>query len=104
MHELSHAFHLENRIENNEFDFIEPKVFKAYTKFADQEIARIRNGEKSFFRSYAGTNFHEFFAVSVETFFELTDEFEAYNSELFKCLSTLLKQDRRSIRLRDKRI
>lgn len=36
LHELSHAFHLENRIENNEFDFIEPEVFKTYTKLADQ--------------------------------------------------------------------
>ncbi|HSJ68492.1 MAG TPA: zinc-dependent peptidase, partial [Anditalea sp.] len=44
-------------------------------------------------RSQARENIHEFFAVSVEAFFENTIAFKAYHPEMYECLVFLLRQD-----------
>ncbi|MFZ6013111.1 MAG: zinc-dependent peptidase [Bacteroidota bacterium] len=47
----------------------------------------------NFFRPYACTNVHEFFAVSVENFFERPAQFKNELPELYDILTQLLKQD-----------
>ncbi|UII34267.1 zinc-dependent peptidase [Fulvivirga ulvae] len=93
IHEMAHAIHFENRIRNSEFDFLDAESLYVFGKIAASEISRLRRGEPHFFRSYAGTNEHEFFAVALEYFFEKPVEFRGSLPLLYKTLSTLLNQD-----------
>lgn len=57
------------------------------------EMERIVNDEVSFFRDYAATNDHEFFAVAVENFFERPQAFFEHHPRMYGLLATLLNQD-----------
>ncbi len=93
LHEMAHALKIENAIMNEEYDFIDSSQLKIFYKFAGEEIAKIREDGSAFFRSYAGTNIHEFFAISIENFFERPHEFKSYHPELYEITSTIMKQD-----------
>ena len=93
LHEMAHALRLENSIYNNEYDFINKKELKKFDHLANHEVGKIMAGSSSFFRSYAASNKHEFFAVAVENYFQRPIAFKAYNSTLYYCLASLLKQD-----------
>ncbi len=93
LHELAHALKIENAIRNDEYNFIDELVLKSFYKLANEEITKIRSEGATFFRFYASTNIHEFFAVVVENFFERPDEFYKYNQELFMVTTNLLKQN-----------
>ena len=93
IHEMAHAIHFENRIRNSEFDFLDAKSLYLLGKIAAVEIPKLQRGEPHFFRSYAGANEHEFFAVALEYFFERPIEFRESLPLLYNTLSTLLNQD-----------
>lgn len=93
LHEMAHALRLENAIHNEEFDFIPKQELKHFDNLAKAEILKIKSGESDFFRKYAGANFHEFFAVAVENFFERPVLFLEEKPELYLALSALLNQD-----------
>ncbi|GAA0892312.1 zinc-dependent peptidase [Fulvivirga kasyanovii] len=93
IHELAHAIHFENRIRNSEFDFLDAESLYILGKIAAAEIPKLQKGEPHFFRSYAGTNEHEFFAVALEYFFERPVEFREALPLLYKTLTRLLNQD-----------
>ena len=50
-------------------------------------------GQKNILGDYAGTNYHEFWAVSVEVFFENPIRFRHELPHLFNAISRLLRQD-----------
>lgn len=93
LHEMAHALQLENAMINREYDFIDFEIVKKFDLECKNEMDRINHGQSSFFRYYAGTNRHEFFAVAVENFFERPQEFKAYHPYLFKLLCQYLKQN-----------
>ncbi len=93
LHELAHAIHLENRIRNAEYGFLDEKVWRDYSDLAAYEMTKISSGEPSFFRNSAAYDHYEFFAVLVENFFERPNELKAYSPNLYKKISLLLKQD-----------
>ena len=93
LHEMAHALRLENAIHNEEFDFIPKQELKHFDRLALAEIKSIRSAESHFFRSYAGKNIHEFFAVAVEYFFERPGDFLEEKPDLYLALSALLNQD-----------
>ena len=93
LHEMAHALHLENAIRNEEYDFLDFEMLKMFDREASVEIEKIRNGETPFFRAYAGTNKHEFFAVMIENFFERPSEFKTYNASLYSVCCKLLNQN-----------
>lgn len=94
IHEMAHALKLENQIHyNRESHFFNPKRWKDYTKFAQEEILKIKSGKVSFFRESAAIDSHEFFAVALESFFEKPSDFKKYHAELYQALVFLLKQD-----------
>jgi len=93
IHEFAHALKIENKIKyNGEFGFLTNSWWKKYAQHATDELKKIKAGE-SIFRPQARENIHEFFAVSVEAFFENTVAFKAYHPEMYECLVFLLKQD-----------
>jgi len=93
IHEMAHAVHFENQIRNEEYDFLDSDMLENWDKLAAREIENVRNSDDHFLRQYAGTNAHEFFAVSVEHFFEKSSDFNDGHPELYHTLSILLKQN-----------
>ena len=93
LHEMAHALHLENRIRNEEYNFLDKKWLKDWEQHAQKTMAEINLGEESFFRQYGGANREEFFAVAVENFFERPIEFKEKHPFTFRTLSLLLRQD-----------
>lgn len=93
IHEMAHALKLENQIQNEESNFFNAGAWQQYEKLAKNEILKIKRNEDSIFRPSASKNIHEFFAVSLESFFEIPQQFKAYHPELYKSLVYLLQQD-----------
>lgn len=93
LHEMAHALRITDSITNqNEYDFLDDTLLYQFNFYAKQEMDLIANGEESFFRSYAATNYHEFFAVAIENFFERPDEFKQFHPDLYTVTKELLNQ------------
>jgi len=93
LHEMAHALHLEDRINNSEYAFLDQEALRKWEIQAQLEIDKIRRGEDHMFRSYASTNISEFFSVGIENFFERPAEFKNQMPELFHNFTLILKQD-----------
>ncbi|MEM7110583.1 MAG: zinc-dependent peptidase [Bacteroidota bacterium] len=93
IHEMAHAIHFENQIKNAEYGFLDGDVLEKLSMLAHQEIKKINSEGGHFLRSYAGTNEYEFFAVSLEYFFERPAALESALPDLYHTLRTLLNQD-----------
>lgn len=93
LHEMAHALELENMIENEEYGFFPTETQREWKRLLNQYLPRIKQGEITFFRPYAATNAQEFFAVSVEYFFESSAAFARQYPELYRTLVSLLNQD-----------
>jgi Mlc titration factor MtfA (ptsG expression regulator) len=66
LHEMAHALRLENLLHDHSSRFFNPHYLRAFDDIAKQQCEHPE--EDPFFRAYACTNVHEFFAVAVETF------------------------------------
>ncbi len=93
LHEMAHALRLENRIFNNEYQFLNDADLKEWELRADNTIQEIRNGSETFFREYGATDREEFFAVAVENFFERPNEFSEKHPLTYDVLCRILKQN-----------
>ncbi len=93
LHEFAHALWLENKIMHNEYTVLHPALVVYYEQAAAEEVIKMQNDDKHFFRKYALTNKEEFFAVAVENFFERPEGFKTAAPELYKCLVALFQQD-----------
>ena len=90
LHEFAHAMDLENMMGPEELHFLDAQSLLAFTKIAETEIELMRNGKHHFFRKYAASNTREFFAVSVENFFERSVDMESEVPHVFNALVRLL--------------
>ena len=93
LHEMAHAWFFSisrDRFysEDNQYDLLSKFIF-----LSEDEVMRIRKKRKSIFRKYASENVYEFFAVSIEYFFEDAVEFKAELPNLYRHLCLLLNQD-----------
>jgi len=93
LHEMAHAWFFSisrDRFESedNQYDLLSKFIF-----LSEDEVMRIRKKRKSIFRKYASENVYEFFAVSIEYFFEDAIEFKAELPNLYRHLCLLLNQD-----------
>jgi len=93
LHEMAHALRLENIIRNEEFNFFDDTLLEQFDDYAKQVCDHAENGGPLFFRPYACANVHEFFAVSVENFFERPAAFNEQLPGLYLVLSKLLNLD-----------
>ena len=93
LHEMSHALKLENAIRNGEYGFMSTILLGRLHRLSLMEIRKIRRGENQFLRKYAASNQEEFFAVSVEYFFEKPLQLQKQLPQLYKILKQLLRQD-----------
>lgn len=95
IHEFSHALILDNKERMSLRKFYKHKDLIKYLLAAKVEMNRMRDGRATLFREYGSKNLMEFFAVSVEVFFEQTNKFSIDHPLLFERLCLLLKQDPR---------
>lgn len=93
LHELAHALWFEHKAQAEEGSLLHPERLQDWIDQADAEIERIRAGNSTLFRDYAGTNQVEFFAVAVEYFFEQATQFRDADPRLYATLRDLLGQD-----------
>jgi Mlc titration factor MtfA (ptsG expression regulator) len=93
LHEMAHALKIEDAFPDEEFNFLDEDELHHFHEVSSEEYKKIRRGEPSFLRSYAGSNREEFFAVAVEHFFEQPEKFEKALPEIYHSLVNLLKQN-----------
>jgi Mlc titration factor MtfA (ptsG expression regulator) len=93
LHEMGHALAYVTFITQTEEDKHFKKEFKNFSKVARPIFNSMQEGNKNILGDYAGTNYHEFWAVSVEIFFENPIRFRHELPELYSAISRLLRQD-----------
>jgi len=93
IHELAHALAHESFIEESGVDLDFRTDFGRFSEQSGPEMVKWLMSRKSFLRPYAFTNFQEFWAVSVEAFFESPVDFKRQMPELYGSLCTVLNQD-----------
>jgi Mlc titration factor MtfA (ptsG expression regulator) len=93
LHEFGHALFMEflKAATEDEDEELKNKIYP-YLATSDKMLNAGKHND-NFLRDYAFTNRHEFFAVSVEHFFEASKEFKEKLPELYELLKNLLKQD-----------
>jgi len=91
-HEMAHALKIEDyTLHDTEHCFLDKKSLHEFHNYA---LERIKNKPDSeVLRDYAFNNPEEFFAVSIEYFFELPNELSKMEPEIFNFLKKLLKLD-----------
>jgi MtfA peptidase len=93
LHEMGHALAYVTFITETEEDKHFKKEFKNFSKVARPIFTSMQQGNRNLLGEYASVNYHEFWAVSVETFFENPVCLRQELPELYEAMSRLLKQD-----------
>ena len=91
-HEMTHALEL-NYMLGNRYDKFFGDYYNVWREAEETERENVAEGKNKFFRRYAGSNLQEFFAVSVENFFEDPSAFQKEMPDLYVKLCILLNQD-----------
>lgn len=93
LHEMGHALAYVTFITETEEDKHFKKEFKNFSKVARPIFTSMQEGNRNLLGEYAAVNYHEFWAVSVETFFENPVCLKQDLPELYEAMSRLLRQD-----------
>jgi Mlc titration factor MtfA (ptsG expression regulator) len=93
LHEMAHALAYVNFITQTDEDKHFKKEFTNFSKVARPVFTAMQNGSKNLLGEYAGTNYHEFWAVSVEVFFENPVRFKHELPDLYCAMTIVLNQD-----------
>ena len=93
LHEMGHALTYVNFITQTEVDDHFKKEFRNFSKVARPIYESLQFGVKNVLGDYASTNYQEFWAVSVEVFFENPIRMRHELPELFLAMKQLLRQD-----------
>jgi MtfA peptidase len=93
LHEMAHAYYYQNfgpcEIEDRYF----VKTFDKFNECGNSIFTNIQNSEMCLYSNYAKKNFQEFWAESIELFFEKPMELRTAYPVLYGSISDLLKQD-----------
>jgi Mlc titration factor MtfA (ptsG expression regulator) len=93
LHEMGHALAYVTFITETEEDKHFKKEFKNFSKVARPIFTNMQAGNRNLLGEYAAVNYHEFWAVSVETFFENPVCLKQDLPELYQAMVNLLRQD-----------
>ena len=93
LHEMGHALAYVTFITETEEDKHFKKEFKNFSKVARPIFTSMQGGNRNLLGEYAAVNYHEFWAVSVETFFENPVCMQHDLPELYQAMISLLRQD-----------
>ena len=93
LHEMAHALHHENFIQETGIDWDFRQDFDKLPSIFGPLMTQAIVERRSYLRGYAFTNFHEFWAVSVEYFFENPQGLKDNLPQLYRILCETLNQD-----------
>jgi Mlc titration factor MtfA (ptsG expression regulator) len=93
LHEMAHALTYVNFTAHEGRDPTFHDAFVHFSAVARPVYERMKAGETNILNPYAATNYQEFWAVCIETFFERSPDFSNRLPELYTALCTLLNQD-----------
>jgi Mlc titration factor MtfA (ptsG expression regulator) len=93
LHEMAHALTYVNFTVSEGRDKTFHDSFVDFSAVARPIFERMKAGEATLLDPYAATNYQEFWAVCVETFFERSSYFKSQLPELYDSLCILLNQD-----------
>lgn len=93
LHEMAHALTYVNFTVREGRDKAFHDHFTEFSAVARPIFERMRAGEANLLDTYAATNYEEFWAVCIETFFERSNAFRKHLPELYVSLCSLLNQD-----------
>ena len=93
LHEMAHALTYVNFRAESGIDKVFHDKFTDFSAVARPVFQKVQDGVISFFGTYAATNYEEFWAVCIETFFERSDAFRQQLPELYFAVVHLLNQD-----------
>ncbi len=93
LHEMAHALTYVNFTVREGRDKTFHDHFTEFSAVARPIFDRMRAGEANLLDAYAATNYQEFWAVCIETFFERSNAFRKLLPELYISLCSLLDQD-----------
>jgi MtfA peptidase len=93
LHEFAHALWLEHKLVGHQYTVLSERWIEKFETYAENEMQHLKANEQHFFRRYAFENMEEFFAVTVENFFERSQQFKNEQPELYLILVHLFKQD-----------
>jgi len=93
LHEMAHALYHENFIKETGIDWDFRKDFDKLPAVFGPIMTQVIVQRKSYLRGYAFTNFQEFWAVSVEYFFENSQGLKDNLPQLYTILCDTLNQD-----------
>lgn len=92
LHEMAHALKLSIKYAYN-FDHKFYSYISQWERLGKIEFRKMKRENDNFLRDYAATNMEEFFAVSVEHFFEVPGQFKQCLPQLYQHLCLLLNID-----------
>jgi Mlc titration factor MtfA (ptsG expression regulator) len=95
LHEFGHGLFMEFLKSANDDENADEGMKRNLYNYIEESDRMLNEGKHKdlFLRDYAFTNRHEFFAVSVEHFFEAPKEFKEKLPKLYSTLMNLLQQD-----------
>lgn len=93
LHEMAHALTYVNFTVQDGRDNAFHEHFTEFSAVARPIFERMQAGESTLLDPYAATNYQEFWAVCIETFFERSNSFKRQLPELYISLCALLNQD-----------
>src|SRR5215831_17099282 len=93
LHEMAHALTYVNFTAEDGQDHDFKRRFRDFAEVGRPVFEKMQAGETAFLGDYASTNYEEFWAVSVENFFERPSLFRAEMPEVYAAMCKLLNQD-----------
>jgi len=94
LHEMAHALAYVNFVTQTDEDRHFKKEFPNFSKVARPIFTAMQHEDvHNLLGDYAATNYHEFWAVAVEIFFESPVQFRHELPELYEAMATVLNQD-----------
>jgi Mlc titration factor MtfA (ptsG expression regulator) len=93
LHEMAHALTYVNFTVREGRDYTFHDQFVAFSAVARPIFERMQAGENTLLDPYAATDYQEFWAVCIETFFERPTPFKRLLPDLYSSLCVLLNQD-----------
>jgi Mlc titration factor MtfA (ptsG expression regulator) len=93
LHEMAHALYFQNCETDEYIDHNFKVSFHLFTGFGDKIFEREKHTTMGLYSDYAMRNFQEFWAESMEIFFETPDRLHTQYPELYTILCDLLCQD-----------
>jgi MtfA peptidase len=97
LHEMAHAYYYQNLGPCNDTDECFISGYRQFEEHGKVVFQQITNGNPGIYSDYSKKNFQEFWAVTVELFFEKPSELKTLYPDLYSSVTNLLKQDPASI-------